>query len=106
MVTVVLDDGSIAQFEFFYRGGVQRWFVNITHPLITLKGYGLTQGPNILRPWRNLIPFGIAVVAIDGIDPIQATDFQNGRVLIYVLNAADIQIIEQEVFAPPPLVNA
>lgn len=105
-MTIVLDDGSAVQLEFFYRGGIQRWFVDITHPLITLRGYGLTQGPNILRQWRNLIPFGMAVLAVDGIDPIQSTDFQSGRVQVYILNVADIQAIEQQVFAPVALANA
>lgn len=105
LVTISLDDGSTVQMEFFYRAGAQRWFMDIVHSSITLRGYGLTQGPNILRQWRNIIPFGIAVQSVDLIDPIQADDFQTGRVSIYVLNAAEVQTIEQIVFAPPVLVN-
>ena len=106
LITVVLDDGSIAQMEFIYRAGIQRWFFNLNHPLITLNGYGITQGPNLLRQWRNIIPFGILVRAIDFIDPIQVNDFQSGRVLLYILDATEVQTIEQLVFAPPVLANA
>lgn len=105
-VTIILDDGSILQLEFNFRAGVQRWFLDVSHSLLTLKGFGLTQGPNILRQWRNLVPFGIAIQAVDLIDPIQNTDFQSGRVSCYILNAAEVQQVEQNVYAPPALVNA
>lgn len=106
LVTVTLDDGSNVQLEFIFRAGAQRWFLNVIHPALTLNGFGITQGPNILRQWRNLIPFGIAVQSVDLIDPIQSTDFQSGRVAVYVLNASEVKQVEQTVFAPPVLVNA
>lgn len=107
-MTITLDDGSTVQLEFIYRAGVQRWFVDVIHPSIpggSLRGYGVSIGPNILRPWRNLIPFGMLVQALDFIDPIQATDFQSGRVLVYILSAAEVQTIEQTIYAPIALAN-
>lgn len=101
--TVTLDDGSTVQLEFFYRAGIQRWFIDVIHSSLTLRGFGLSQGPNILRQWRNLIPFGIAVQAIDLIDPVQITDFQTGRVAVYILSADEVDQVEQNVYAPLPL---
>lgn len=106
MVTVPLPDGSTVQFEFFYRAGIQRWFLNVSHPLLTLVGFGITQGPNILRQWRNIIPFGMNVKAVDFIDPIQSTDFQSGRVVIRILNSSEVQAVEQIAMSPVSLVNA
>ena len=104
-MTITLSDGSTAQLEFIYRPGVQRWFLNVIHPFLTLNGFGITQGPNILRQWRNIIPFGICVQSVDLIDPIQSTDFKTGRVSVYILSAAEVKTLEQTVYAPIPLVN-
>jgi hypothetical protein len=105
MVTFVLADGSTLQLEFVYRAGIQRWCLNVIHPALTLNGYNIKQGANILRPWRNVIPFGILIQSLDGVDPILVTDFQTGRILVYILDAAEVQQVEQLVFAPPALVN-
>src|SRR4051812_11454805 len=85
LMTVTLDDGSTLQLELFYRPGIQRWTVDIIHPLLNMKGFNLALGPNILRQWRNLIPFGIAVDTVTGLDPMNAEDFAQGNNSIYIL---------------------
>lgn len=101
-----LADGSLLQLEFVYRPGIQRWTVNVTHPLLTLNGYVLCVSANILRQWRNLIPFGIAVTSSDGYDPVDINDLTNGRVSVFILTAAEVQLAESEIFTPVPLVVA
>src|ERR1700674_967322 len=86
-MTLTLQDGSTLQFEIIYRPGIQRWTANITHPLLTMVGYNLSLGPNILRQWRNLIPFGIAVTSANGLAPMQIGDFLDGNCHIFILNA-------------------
>lgn len=106
LMTVPLADGSSVKLEFFYRPGIQRWTVDITHPLLTMGGFNLSLGPNILRQWRRLIPFGIAVTSNNGLDPMNAEDFQNGTCSVYILSADEVQQVEDEILAPIPLVNA
>lgn len=105
LMTVPLPDGSSAQLEFFYRPGTQRWTLDISHPLLTMKGFNLSLGPNILRQWRNLIPFGIAITSNNGLDPMQATDFLDGTCKLYILSAAEVILIEEDILSPIPLVN-
>lgn len=105
LMTVGLPDGSDLQLEFTYRPAIQRWSLNLTHALLVLKGYNLCLGPNILRQWRNIISFGIALTAVDNLDPVDPADFANGRVAIYVLTAAEVQQVEEEILIPVPLVN-
>lgn len=100
-----IGDGTSAKLEFKYLSGIQRWTVDVTHPLLILVGYNLSMGPNILRPWRNLIPFGMAVDSINGLDPMNLEDFNNGICQIYMLSAAEVQVVEQQILAPIPLVN-
>jgi hypothetical protein len=101
-----LDDGSVLTIELVYRPGIQRWSMNISHPLLTLNGYNLCTHENILRPYRNNIPFGIMIASTDGYDPVSIEDFVNGRILFYILNASDVAYLEENVFIPTPLVNA
>lgn len=105
LMHVPLADGSIAQFEFIYRPAAQRWSLNVTHPSLTIRGLNITQGPNILRQWRNVVSFGLAVISVTGLDPIQVGDFLNGNVLVYVMSAAEVQLVESQILAPVPLVN-
>ena len=104
-MTFTLDDGSLLQMEFIYRPAIQRWSVNIVHPLLELYGYNLCVQPNILRPWRKLIPFGIAISSLNGLDPINVTDLSDGSVSIFVLSAAEVAQVETDILGPIPLVN-
>lgn len=106
VMTVTIADGSLATLEFFYRPAVQRWTLDITHPLLTMHGFNVCLGPNILRQWRNIIPFGIAVTSTIGLDPIQVDDFANGVCSVYTLSAAEVLLVESEILIPIPLVNA
>lgn len=100
LVTFPLGDGTTAQMEFFYRAGIQRWCMDLTHDALVLKGYTLTVGPNILRPWRKLIPFGICVLSQNGLDPILSTDFQSGNITVNMLSADEVAQVESVVLVP------
>lgn len=95
---MALDDGSIVSFNFRYLPRVQRWMFDITHTSITLLGNNLCLHPNILRAFRNTIPFGLAVVATDSVDPVDINAFSSGRVSVYVLSSDEVQQIEQQIF--------
>lgn len=97
LMFVQLDDGSIAQLEFICRPAIQRWSLSVVHPNLVVNNIELAVFPNILRQWRNLIPFGMAVTSIDGVDPIDINDFINGRVQVYVLNADDVLNVESQI---------
>lgn len=105
LLTFDIEDGSTLQLEFIYRPAIQRWSLNLTHPLLTLAGVNLCLGPNILRQWRNLVSFGMALTAVDRLDPVDPSDFSNGRVLVYMLTAAEVQQVEDEILIPVPLEN-
>ena len=86
--TIVLEDGSTVTLTFIYRPAVQRWTVDVTRGTFVAKGLGLTTHPNLLRPWRKIIPFGLQVTTKDGTDPFMADDLQSGRVIINMLDSS------------------
>lgn len=101
--TMVLQmpDGSTGALNLYYRASAPRWFFDFLHPALPQggpKGNGLTLSPNLLRPWKNLVPFGLACVTLDGQDPVGSEDFINGDATLYVLDETGVLTIEANVF--------
>jgi len=99
-----------AQQKFFLTGNVgQRiimnlrymptqmlWLMDIEYNDFKTCGIAVTSSPNMLRNYKNLIPFGIACVTGDGLDPYYIDDFSSGRSAMYLLNAADVLEVEKK----------
>jgi hypothetical protein len=98
LTQVVLPDGSILQLELFYEAATQRWTMDVTHPLLTVQGINIDNFPNVLRPWRNVVPFGLACQTVTSEDPTNIEDFVNGNAVLYTLTEADVLAVEQNVF--------
>lgn len=98
-----LTDGTIATMELIYQGAAQRWIANISYGTFVSDGIGLCCYPNILRQWKQILPFGIACVTADQTDPFDINDFSTGRVSMYLLNSTDIKTIESVVFGGPQI---
>lgn len=98
LTQVILDDGSILQLELHYNGATQRWTMDVSHTLLHVDGINIVDFPNILRPWRNVVPFGVACQTVSGQDPTNIEDFVNGNAVLYVLTQADVALLEQNVF--------
>ena len=108
---VTLADGSTATFTFYYRAAVRRWFFDVSYPAanFTDQGKGLATFPNLLRLWRNVLPFGLAVATADGTDPFLASDLAPTgtnfppRVVVTVLDQTngntDVTDVETAFFA-------
>ena len=94
ITTLILPDKSLATFEFIYRPAIQRWTFSVSHPTLTVNGLNLCLSPNLLRPWRNVIPFGLACTSSDGADVAFIHDFLSGRILVYGLSAAEVAAVE------------
>ncbi len=95
---VALANGSIAVFEFIYLAAVERWAFSVSHPDIQIDGMILCAGPNVLRDFRNVIPFGLGCYTTDGADPFYIEDFASGRVTLYVLDASEVDFFETSIF--------
>ncbi len=98
ITNAILWDGTIATLEFIYGPNTQRWYMNVTHPLLTLNLVNLCTGPNILRDFRNKMNWGLACASKDGCDPFSIEDFISGRISIYTLSAADVALVESQIF--------
>lgn len=100
----LLADGSSVTLTFRYRPAIQRWTVDVERDTFSAKAVGLATNPNLLRLWRKVIPFGLAVSTADGTDPFMADDLQSGRVTITMLDNTgtftDVDAVETASFTP------
>lgn len=98
-MTFVLDDGSAVTLFMQYRTQQFGWFSDITWQDFRLDGLRLTSSPNLLQKWENLIPFGLAILAKNNVEPLNVTDFSDTTCTVYLLNADDVIAVNEAAFA-------
>jgi hypothetical protein len=93
---LVLPDGSILTMTMYFRPMQLGWFVNeMVWQNFTLDGLRITVNPNMLRQFKNQIPFGFACIANRFTrEPTQQQDFSSGAFSLYLLTAAEVQQYE------------
>ena len=89
-LTIVLDSGTNVPFDIRYIASQQGWFYSFTFGEFSATNRRLVVSPNCLRAFRNIIPFGLACLSVDGYEPIYQDDFSSGRISLFVLNEEDV----------------
>ncbi len=84
--TVLLADNTSLVITLDFLPATQRWVVGISRDTFSAKSIPLCVHPNLLRSFRQVIPFGLSCVASDGVDPFDINDFDTGRIELYVLD--------------------
>lgn len=77
---------------------IQVWNMDISYGSFQANGIPVVCSPNILRQWRNILPFGLACTDIYQLDPYQLNDFAIGNASLYLLDSADIAAVEAEFY--------
>lgn len=90
--TLVLPDGSSVVLTVYFRPIQQGWFINeLTWQTFILRGVRITNSPNMLYQWKNLIPFGLACYSSGNREPSLKKDFVSGASKLYILTAAEVE---------------
>lgn len=92
--TILIADGTKVTLRLEYRPQQRGWFYDLDWTTFSLYGQRLVASPNILRQYRKLIPFGLAVATAGQVEPIGLEDFNSGKITLYLLNADDVLAIE------------
>ena len=90
---------SIAM-TLIYLPNQQIWMANFIWKNWILNGIILTNEMNCLKQYVNNIPFGIACVSNDLVDPFLLTDFSSGRSRLYLLNQTEITTLQTQIESP------
>ncbi len=97
-MTVVTPDGDEFDFYLEFRESQGLWFCNIAFKDTVINGLGLVCGQNILRQWKNILPFGLAVGSTDVGDPYYIDDSVNGRIEVFVLTSDEVLWVEETIY--------
>lgn len=90
--TLVLDNGNTISLVLYFRPMQLGWFVNeLVFNDFVLQGLRITNSPNMLNQWRNLIPFGLACYSTGNREPSQQEDFSSGASKLYILTEAEVE---------------
>jgi hypothetical protein len=93
-MTLKLDNGDSVIFNLSYFESQKGWFYNITYGTFALYNRRIVTGVNMLRGFRNLLPFGFACITDDGYEPVFKEDFKNSRAKFLLLDETDIGKVE------------
>ncbi len=98
---IPLPDGTLVTFTVNFNATTQRWMVDVLHEDFETRGVGIVVGPNILRAFRETIPFGLACTTTDGADPVLVDDFISGRATLFLLDSAEVGQVETTIMGAP-----
>ena len=101
--TLILPDNTAVTLRLRYRPRTQRWVADVGYATsnFQVNGLTLTCFPNVMRSWRDILPFGLAFITADLTDPFDLNDFASSRVAAYLLDAADVAAVEDVVIGRP-----
>lgn len=100
---LILPDNTVATLMLSYRPRTKRWVADVGYAPLNFQVYGLALCcfPNVLRAWRNILPFGLGSLTSDGTDPFDINDFATGRVTVLLLTAPDVEAVETKIIGAP-----
>lgn len=97
-MNIVLSNGGFVTLNLNYLPAIQRWNFGISYNDFIAAGMILCTHPNVLRQWKNILPFGLACTTTDGADPVLIDDFIGGRATLYLLESDDVKSVETAIF--------
>lgn len=96
--TITVTDQDPFTMLLEYRESQYGWFISITWGDRGIHNLRVTESENILRQWRNVIPFGLMVLTTTNQDPLMADDFSLGNASMYVLEADEVDTVEGDMY--------
>lgn len=93
-ITMLINDNSRIVLNFEYKSNQLGWFFGFQYEDINYQNIRLTTNYNILRAYRNYLPFGLRCDTLDRGEPMDIDDFSNGYAKVYLLTKSDVKATE------------
>ena len=90
----IMINNSLLTLTFEYKVNQLGWFFGFEYEGQKYQNIRLTTSYNILRAYRNWLPFGIACQTIDGFEPMDLDDFVTDYASVYLLSKEDVNTVE------------
>lgn len=93
---VVLPDNTVFTILLVYKPLQLAWFIEeFVYKDFILRGVTVSNYPNILHQWRNILPFGIGCYTNSNREPTQQEDFESEASKLYVLEASEVDAYQE-----------
>ena len=93
-ISFALNDGTRMVFRFEFRERQLGWFFDLTYGNFVLRGQRLALHPNILRSFRNILPFGLAVTSDQKFEPQDIGALSDGTVRMYLYDGVEVDEVD------------
>lgn len=92
---ILLPDGTQIELKIQFKPMQFGWFItSLTWQNVVIEGMRLCVNPNILRQFKNQIPFGIACFSQASREPMFQDDFSSRVANLYLLSEEEVQEYE------------
>jgi hypothetical protein len=94
--TIILPDFSQIEMVMYFMPLQLGWFFSyLNYQNFTIRGLRITNNPNMLRQWKNILPFGMACFSAQEREPQLQQDFSSGASKIYILTSQEVKDYEE-----------
>lgn len=88
---LLLPDGTAISLSIAFVEMQLGWFITeLVYGSFTVNHIRISNNPNILRQFKNLIPFGLACFSSGSREPSLLQDFSSGNSILYILSEAEV----------------
>ena len=88
---LILPDGTTMSMSIEYKPQQLGWFITqLIYQTFEVDNIRICTSPNILRQFKNLIPFGLACFTTGNAEPTTQEDFLSGRSQLYLLTSDEV----------------
>lgn len=91
---LTLPNGKIVTMYLEFKPMQTGWFLGLDYEGFSLRNLRISTVPNLLRQFKNLIPFGLTCITEDFQEAMFLEDFSTARSKLYVLTSDDVDEIE------------
>lgn len=98
-ITMILNNQERVIFNFEYKANQLGWFFGFQYQDTNYQNIRLCTGYNLLRSYKNYLPFGLRVDTVDFEEPTDINDFLNNYATVYLLTREDVITTEEAYYA-------
>lgn len=98
-IIMELENGERVIFHFEFKANQLGWFFGFDYNDNQYRNIRLTTSYNILRAYRNWLPFGLRCDTLDNLEPMDLSDFASGYATVYLLYPEDVTTTESNYYA-------
>lgn len=93
-LNLILYNGKTLLLNLEFKSMQLGWFGSLVYGDVTINNFRIMTSPNMLRQFKNIIPFGLSCLVNGNQEPMLKQDFLSKRASLYILNENEVDTIE------------